>query len=165
MAVKKKKTNYGDSELMMRSAQSLGMLAKKLNSDQKIDFKSPLFEGVFIAVPVFYALATELALKAWQAREGQGKFHASHDLLELFDGLNDSTKKRLESRLAKRPNQFMEGTYDPISASIRETLEFHRKTFVEWRYLYEARQATGMCFYPNSLDEVLSILVTEYFHS
>ena len=156
---------YGDPDTMMQNASSLGKLAKKLYSDQESNFESEedmsFFEGTFLAVPVLYALAVEIALKAWQCYERKGEPDREHDLLFLFEGLTDETRKLLEARLPRRPDPLGMEKDLPVGAGggMKKTLEFHRNSFVEWRYLHEK---TSGQFYSPALDEALTVIIETY---
>lgn len=52
------------------------------------------------------ALATEIALEAWQCRERKGPPDRCHDLLKLCDGLSEETRSVLQ---AACPEQEMPG--------------------------------------------------------
>lgn len=161
---KSKKILGGDPSMMMHHAQSLGALARQLRSDYGSSAESELFDGAFIAVPVLYAFAMELALKAWQARENDGCYDSGHDLLKLFDGLNETTKKSIELDYSRSSGPLFGELYDPVMSGIRETLKFHRKSFVEWRYLHEPGES-NKTFYDPALDEALLKVIRAYWKS
>ena len=151
---------------MMQNASSLGKLAKKLYSDQKSNFESEkrdmsFFEGTFLAVPVLYSLAVEIARKAWQCYERKGEPDRIHDLLNLFEALSDETRKLLEARLPRRPDPLGMEEDLPIGVGggMQKTLEFHRNSFVDWRYLHEM---TSGQFYSPALDEALTVIIETY---
>ena len=116
-----------------------------------------LFSGKFLAVPILLALATEIALKAWQCRERKGKPDNSHDLLRLFDGLGEATRTRLAAKLPELPNPLP--GFPPIRPGMRETLRAHKEAVVHWRYLYE--NSTGM-FQTAAIEEVLAATIDVY---
>ncbi len=46
--------------------------------------------------------------------------------------------------------------YFPVGAGMRKVLEFHRCSFMHWRYKYESR---GGSFFPPALDEALTVII------
>ena len=75
---------------MMIYARGLQELVRSFKNDVDPSSNVALFEGQFIAGPVLLAFAMELALKAWWAKENKNSdIPKTHDLLKLFDGLNE----------------------------------------------------------------------------
>ena len=56
---------------MIDHAISLQQVAIHLEEDKNKKPDSPLFKGVFLAVPVLMTLAVEIALKALQCQDGK----------------------------------------------------------------------------------------------
>ena len=79
---------------IMQEAMSLQGMAERLETDPE---GHPSVSKPTTAAPVLLALATELALKAWQCRERNGKApDKTHDLAELFDTLGADARSLLE---------------------------------------------------------------------
>ena len=106
---------------------SLQYVAKELERNQENSKQDTLlFLGVFVAVPVLLALATEVALKAWLYREGKEAHDRRHNLLYLYDDLGEITRKTARSRRCQRcRTQFLNSLL--FRPGIRETLCFHRE--------------------------------------
>ena len=152
-----------DSDRMMEAAASIRTVAEKLHSDTATDqCESNMLLGSLHAVPVLYALAIEVALKAIQVLERQQKPDRSHNLLKLFEGLSEEMQEMLESSLPSRPE--LTGLYQNFRISegggMRRTLEFHQNSFVEWRYSYESPH--GKYFQPAAIDEALKVIFNTY---
>ena len=147
-----------DMVSMIWNAKSLQRVAKELEWDGESPQSDHLLcSGKFLVVPILLALATEIALKAWQCRERKGKPDNSHDLLRLFDGLGEATRTRLAAKLPELPNPLP--GFPPIRPGMRETLRSHKEAFVHWRYLYE--NSTGM-FQTAAIEEVLAATIDVY---
>ena len=148
---------------MILKARSLQKVAHLLESDREPSLSDALlFEGKIIAAPILLSLATEIALKAWQCRErGEGKApDYSHDLLDLFDGLSEESRTRLQSRLPAEPDPFDTHRFFPIGAGMRKTLKFHRRAFEDWRYIHETMRGS---FYQSVLHEALTVIIETYY--
>ena len=88
-------------------------------------------------IPVLYALAVEIALKALLLRDRQLKEPVrKHNLLELFEELSEEMQSRLERSLPE----------------MRQSLASHQDAFVQWRYSYE--EPHGKYFQPWVMEEV-----------
>ena len=125
-------------DLMIRHAESLQRVANHLTPDPNSDHAdSLLFVGQVIAPPILLSLATEIALKALQCLERGDAPDNEHDLLKLFEGLAQETRTLLESRFPTQPISFDDSRIPPVYAGLRDTLEFHKPAFVDWRYLHE----------------------------
>lgn len=156
---------WWDTDGMIRHAKALQEVAKHVapRQDDDLDPREDLFLGKLLAQPVLLALATEIALKALRCRERKGPPDYGHDLVELFDTLNEDTQDRLQVRLPEHP--FPRGANwarfsgDPFGGGMRTVLEFHRDTFKEWRYLYEHMPNRA---WPPQLDEALTAIIEAY---
>ena len=95
--------------------------------------------GRTICVPIIRALATEIALKAWQGHEKKGQYDFSHDLVALFDSLTSETRSRIEQRFNKLQEDISDCT-DVRETTVRDLLCKHRDIFENWRYTYEYRE-------------------------
>lgn len=166
-----------DPDLMMDHARALLRVAQEMDrgnpspaSDR--DFFSSY--GHAIAMPVLLSLATEIALKAWQCREGKAPIR-SHDLFRLFCGLEPATQKRLEEAVQPpSPDRqyvlerlgipaLLEGTKELGAAyfqGLRDILRIYSKAFEEWRYRYEDLEDT---FATDRFIGILTIIIDEYF--
>ena len=118
-------------DLMMIRAKELGRLVEHLDAERS---DGVWLEGTSVAVPVLLSLAVEIGLKAWHRREGSEAPVKTHDLLELFDGLGESTRKRLEERMREVPGPVPDW---PIYPGIRNALRQNKSIFTEWRYAHE----------------------------
>lgn len=118
-------------ELMMIRANELGRLVEHLDAEQR---DGAWREGTSIAVPVLLSLAVEIGLKAWHRKEGNQSPVKSHDLLELFDGLGENTRRRLEDKMPEVPGPMPDF---PAYPGIRDALRQNKDIFTEWRYAHE----------------------------
>lgn len=142
----------------MFSARSLQELVRSFGDRADPSSNPFLFEGQFIAAPVLLALAMELALKAWWAKENTDReIPRTHDLVKLFDELSEDTQTRLESAHPEIPSGLR--GFSPIRPGLRSILESHKTTFVKWRYLHELRTAR---FEDGQFGEALSSVVAEF---
>ncbi len=150
-----------DAGYMIWTAASLQCLVKELKQDENL-FKSDSlsFQGKFLAIPILLALAIEIALKAWQCRERQAEPDRGHDLLKLFEGLEEDTQAWLEAKLPEIPDPLLGSGFEPIQPGIRTRLSSNRKMFEQWRYLYE--NPGGKTFQVGALNEALTVLITAY---
>lgn len=153
--------NGGESwttDAMILTAKSLQHLVKELGQLQGLPQSgSLLFEGKFVAVPVLLTLATEIALKALQCQERQAKPDRCHDLLKLFEGLEKDTQVRLAEKLPEVLHPIPGAP--PVEPGVKATLNFHRKVFEEWGYLYESGRGE---FQTTELDKVLTAIIETY---
>jgi len=118
-------------DLMMVRAKELGRLVEHLHADKR---DGVWHEGTSVAVPVLLSLAVEIGLKAWHRREGNESPVKTHDLQKLFDGLGESTRKRLEDRMPEVPGAIPDW---PVYPGIRNALRQNKNIFTEWRYAHE----------------------------
>ena len=116
---------------MMIQANELGRLVEHLDAEKR---DGEWHEGTSVAVPVLLSLAVEIGLKAWHRREGNRSPVKSHDLLELFDGLGEKTRRRLEDKMPEIPGPVPEF---PNYPGIRNALRQNKDIFTEWRYAHE----------------------------
>lgn len=146
---------------MMYYALALQKLVRSFEKGVDTPSKAALFDGQFIAGPVLLTLSMELALKAWWAKENKDNdVPKSHDLLKLFDGLNEDTRTRLETAHPEVPNPYR--GLPPIRSGLRSTLASNRSVFVEWRYLHELSSAW---FPEGEFDEALSSVIGEFYRA
>ena len=127
-----------DPDFMILQTKALQEVARPQHDDE-------YDEGKFHLHPI--------ALKAWQVREREGGTpDRLHDLVELFDRLSPAARQRLEERLPPRPDTFFGG-------GMRQVLEFHRKTFEDWRYPYEH---DALQTRPDQLGEAVEAIIETY---
>ncbi len=155
------KRNISEPNRMMGTALSLQKFVGSIEvgADRTSDFH--LFKGQFIAVPVLLALAMEVALKAWWAREVKDKpVPKTHDLLKLFDGLPEQTRTRLEN---SHPEKLILDhlTLLPTHQGLRSLLASNRATFVDWRYPHEIFSGS---YQSEELNAALSSVIDEFFN-
>ncbi len=124
---------------------------------QSVESDPLLFQGKFLAEPILLSLALEIALKAWQRRERQDAPDRSHDLLQLFEGLEEATQKRLQ---AKMPPMVDPWTRETLRAGLRELLSSHQNAHTDWRYLYE--DPRFKTFETSAFHEALRVIIDAY---
>ena len=140
--------------LMMIRANELGRLVEHLDAEQR---DGVWREGTNVAVPVLLSVAVEIGLKAWHRREGNESPFKTHDLLELFDGLGENTRRRLEDKMPEVPGPMPEW---PIYPGIRNALRQNKDIFTEWRYAHEHDALTAET---GVLKAALKAIVDAYF--
>ena len=151
---RKRGEGRGYAIVMMGEAQSLQRFAEMLQRDVESDrADNALSRGKFVAVPILMGLATEIALKAWQCATREGPHDFSHDLLGLFDSLDEDTKERLEAAL---PEVHLVAKLTRERATMREVLFFHRDIFERWRYKHEI---TRDMIQPRALNTALETII------
>ena len=118
----------------------------------KEEFAGEEFAGCMLAAPILRALAAELALKAISSKM-TGTHEREHDLLKLFDGLDQSARDCIEQQAAAVRHV---GTHGPI----RSVLSNHKDDFTGWRYLGESWK--GKNPYGDDLDVALRALIAAF---
>lgn len=160
---KNHKANW-DPYWVIEDAKALQRVVKELPSQDAKSVESDplLFQGKFLAEPILLSLAIEIALKAWQRWERQGVPDHCHDLLQLFEGLEEATQKRLQ---AKMPPLLDPWLGEPVREGLRELLCSHRKAFIKWRYPYEGDEEGSIfkMFETAALHQVLTVLIDTYY--
>ena len=116
------------------------------------EFAGEEFAGCMLAAPILRALATELALKAI-AIKTTGTYKRGHDLLGLFDELDQSARDSIEQQDAALRHVTTHG-------SVRSILASHKDDFAGWRYLGEHWQ--GKSRYGDDLDVALRALIAAF---
>ena len=142
---------------MMETAKGLHRVADELhgrNTSPKSD--QALFSGEFVAVPVLMALAMEIALKAWQCRERKRKPDRGHDLLKLFESLEEKTQARLQASKPDLLDPILGTKFPPVLPGLKSILSSHRKEFERWRYLYEVQNGN---FETGQFNEALAAVI------
>ncbi len=166
---------------MILSAKSLQHVTKELDGQNKLGSSQSdplLFHGTFVAIPVLLSFAVEIALKALLYLESKAGPHLTHDLLELYKKLSESSKKLIkekipphkllsmasewdtnirESLMLSRANPSGSNYESELDKALKSTLCFHRKAFVDWRYLHEGSH--GQQFFDPALHIVLTAVI------
>lgn len=132
-----KREKQWDPEVMIRRARSLARVAEEIGERGKKAGRGDglLFEGNMLAETVLLALGAEIAVKAWQCRERNGAPDRTHDLAELFDGLGDDSRARLEDKMPEVGSPV--AGLPPVYPGIQDALARCRSVFTEWRYAHE----------------------------
>lgn len=173
------KQNHGDrwdASSMIRNAKALQRVVKELEKNRYKPFSQDrlLFEGTFLAVPNLLSLATEIALKAWLCRERQKAPERTHNLLKLFQSLEQNTQEMLEARMrrvsphsvwAEQPGMQNLGPFEQEMFAakmhpLRDVLHSHCDVYKHWRYLYEA--TSDQQFETGEMDLALTVLIDAY---
>ena len=130
---KRKPEIFWHPEWMLLEAARLGQVVERLDASE--EGRADRYDRSPIAVPVLLSLAIELALKAlqWNERDGRQPAH-THELLVLFKGLKKDTRERIEANMPEVPGILPEL---PRRPGIRTALCRARNVFVDWRYPYE----------------------------
>ena len=116
------------------------------------EFPGEEFTGWTLAVPILRALAAELALKAIASKMTE-THERGHNLLKLFDGLDQSVRDCIERQDAAVRHVRTYGT-------VRSVLDNHKDDFTDWRYLGESWP--GKKRYGKDLDTALIALITAF---
>ena len=161
---------------MIENAKSLQRVAKELdkNISEDTEANTVLFLGKLLAAPILLSLATEIALKAWWCREQKKAPGRIHDLLELFNELELSTREMLEARMrkvspysiwAEQPGmQNLKSDLQEMLAAkmepLREVLASHKQAHTDYRYLYEKCEFS--VFQTAELDRALTVINDAY---
>ena len=101
--------------------------------------------GYMLSSVILRSLATEIILKILSFKT-RGNYRKIHDLIELFNDLDDKTQKEIssiEENLGVRP--------------IRQILEKHRNDFTDWRYLLDQSEVNVTM---QDLDKALEVLIS-----
>ena len=161
---------------MIENARSLQRVAKEVekNISESTEADTVLFLGKLMASPILLSLAIEIALKAWWCRERKEAPGRIHDLLELFNRLELSTRKMLEARMrkvspysiwAEQPgmqnlSRDLQEMFAAKMEPLREVLASHKNAHTDLRYLYEKHG--GMVFESGELDLALTVIIDAY---
>jgi len=118
-------------------------------------FAGEEFLGSMLAAPVVRALAAELALKAIDIKT-TGTHKWGHDLLKLFDALDQKTQTAIEQY---RKDVVMRVVHGPV----RSILDKHKDDFTASRYVGEMPPGSKPTFaYGIDLDVVLQDLIAVF---
>ena len=122
-------------------------------ADEK--FSGEEFLGSMLAAPVVRALAAELALKAIAVKT-TGTHERGHDLLKLFDALDQKTQTAIEQQRKDVVERAVHG-------SVRSILGKHKTDFEESRYVGEKPPDSKFPFaYGADLDVALQALIAVF---
>ena len=148
-----------DPDEMISRAKSLQRVANKLDGDwsQSVDSDPVLFTGLVVSGPILLSLATEIALKAWHCRERKQPPQPTHDLFDLFNGLEADTRAALEERMPGWSWVPRESPY--AHGSLPDLLWSHRDAHNHWRYSHETPSA--MCR-SGELNQALTVIIEAY---
>lgn len=109
--------------------------------------------------PMLFALAMELALKAWFVFDFDDPKHSkSHDLSKLFDQLKLDSQEKLDREFKRsvapyHPNMFY------VDYGIRHVLYQHKNAFVDWRYMHEPKSTM---FERGAFEATLDMVIREF---
>lgn len=181
--------NHGKSwnaDLMIGNAKALQRVVKELEKNRSKLFPLDewskwnrdtearlLLDGMFLAIPNLLSLATEIALKAWQCRERQKAPDHIHNLLRLFQSLEQDTQEMLEARMQKQspcPVWAVQPRMQNLSPleqemlgakmhPLRDVLRSHSDVYKRWRYLHE--ETSAQCELPE-IDRALTVIIDAY---
>ena len=119
------------------------------------EFPAEEFLGSMLAAPVVRALAAELALKA-VAIKTTGAHKRGHDLLQLFDALDQKTQTTIEQQRKGVVERVVHG-------SVRSILAQHKGDFTASRYVGEMPPGSKPTFaYGADLDVALQDLIAVF---
>lgn len=112
--------------------------------------------GAYFSYVMLRAFAAEVALKTLHFQVSGTSAGRTHNLLNLFQGLDATTRNSLEQRYQRLRNQAL---HQSGPATIREVFDDHSDDFVDWRYFYEgpATISTGI----QGLELAVEALVKE----
>lgn len=111
--------------------------------------------GTASAATIVVAYGVEIALKTLHAQiEPNKKPPRGHDLLDLFDALDDETKTKASGRLKTLPGVGPPEWVD--QPDIRGMIEIGRANFTDWRYISD-RSSVGAGV-PKALINVMQAL-------
>ena len=175
-----------NADSMIKNAKALQRVVKELEKNRPKSFPLDgwgkwnrgtedrlLFEGTFLAVPNLLSLATEIALKAWQYRERQKAPERTHDLLKLFQSLEQETQEMLEARMRKVSSESMWAeapgmqNLSPLEQEmwgakmhpLRDVLHSHSDVNIRWRYIHEETSAQ---FETGEMGLALTVIIDAY---
>ena len=175
MPKQKNKQRGCNPDWMIDNAKALRRAAKELephgfNSDHTDNL---LFQGVFLAVPDLLLLATEIALKAWHCKERNYAAKPTHDLLKLFQSLDNDTQEFMEAKMRKL-SHYSRYSEDPRMKHqspdvqemfgakmnpLRDILASHADLYTLWRYSHEGLNAN---FETSEIHHALTVLIDSY---
>ena len=164
-----------NADSMIENAKALQRVVKELEKNRPVPSLQDklLFLGTGLAVPNLLSLAIEIALKAWQCRERQEVSERTHDLLKLFQSLEQNTQEMLEARMRKRSPDSVQAeeprrqnlspdVQDMLGARIhplRDVLRSHSDVNIRWRYIHEETSAQ---FETPAIDRALTVIIDAY---
>ena len=172
-----------DVDSMIENAKALQRVVKELEKNKSFPSDERgnrdrgtqdrlLFMGKLLAVPNLLSLATEIALKAWLCWEQKAP-ERTHDLLKLFQSLEQNTQEMLEAKMRKvSPHSVWAGqprmqNLGPLEQAmfaakmhpLRDILRSHSDANMRWRYIYEEPEAK---FETAEIDRALTVIIDAY---
>ena len=187
MAGKQNPGKRWNADSMIKNAKALQRVVKELEKNKPKPSPSDgwgkwdrgtenelLFRGKFLAVPNLLSLATEIALKAWQCREQLKAPERTHDLLKLFQSLEQDTQEMLETRMRKvspdsvwaealRMQNLSPLEQEMLGANmhpLHDVLRSHSDVNIRWRYIHE--ESYGAQFETVEMDLALTVIIDTY---
>ena len=148
-----------DTDSMNWNAKSLQRVVKELERQGAESWTSDplLFQGSGLAGAILLSLATEIALKAWQCRERKDDPDRTHDLLDLFMGLEPETQDLLQAKMPGWPEIPEMSPFN--HGSLAKLLWSHRDSHTDWRYLHEKRWGV---FRTSELSQAVTVILNAY---
>lgn len=109
--------------------------------------------------PMLFALAMELALKAWFVFDHDDpKVPKTHDLAKLFERLKPESQDKLDAEFKRSVAPFHpSGLF--VDYGIRHILHQHKDAFVDWRYLHEPKNTR---FERSGFEATLVMVLAEF---
>ena len=159
---------------MIRNAEALQRVVKHLDeaSLESSDSDPLLFGGRVLAGPILLTLAVEIALKALLCQEQKKEPPRTHDLLELFNALEPTTRRALEAPMPgwtafdifPKESPYTHGSLPEVLWSCRIPDKSRRSGYTDahtyWRYIHENRW--GNCR-TGELGQALTLIVRRYY--
>lgn len=109
--------------------------------------------------PMLFALAMELALKAWFVFDyDDPKVPKTHDLAKLFGRLKPESQDKLDAEFRRSVVPFHPSGFF-TDYGIRHMLYQHKDAFVDWRYLHETKNTT---FERSGFEATLVMVLSEF---
>ena len=141
-----------DGHFMVQAMESRRAI-KILENHERQETDGPLRIPILVLVP----FVVELALKSLIVHSRSGQPKPKHDLLGLYDQLNDDVKKELSRGFANE--QKTKGPNETDYINLRTLLEKHKHSYTDWRYLKDGASMSGEL---SMAMEVAYALANEY---
>lgn len=142
----------GDAKFCKNAADAYLQTAIHCNElDKKASTSTMLFASeAFFSIPaaINVVFACELYLKSIGIQKNSNGAKKGHELISLYDDLDNHQKQELEKIFAK---------YCPYSSvTLESTLKHHADTFIYWRYIYEHTDDPDLSQHDVYIDNLLS---------
>ncbi len=135
-----------DSNMMMKEAEGLGEAAQQLTKPilgKGMDLSQIPPLGFLLSSIILQALAAELALKSTHSILF-GRYPKTHDLLQLFQGLNPDAIDKIEDLYRTMSRVVNAGKPTPVVVGdVQDVLRKHKSSFETWRYFHEFSNLGG----------------------